>query len=319
MRRGRSSVAAGEIDAPVYLRSAAKPFIAAAPSKRGCSSVRFRSPRDRRDGGVALRRAVSRRKPLRRSCEKIGMDASALQCGAHLPYDESAADGAASRGRGSRRALHNNCSGKHAGILALCKAIGADTATYSERDNPAQRRILDVLCAPLRRRCRNVAARHRRMRNTRLCDESAQSRALVCAFGVARAACVGQTPRRCASCAMRWWRIRSTWPEPGSSIPCSCGVRRERSSRRLVPRASTASARSTRDAATSRRCSTAARARAGPSTIAALQRLGILDEQQVAELARFARPTVYNRAGRAVGRSASLRTSPSKKRVEIYV
>ena len=43
-----------------------------------------------------------------------------------------------------------------------------------------------------------------------------------------------------------------------------------------------------------------ARAR-GPSTVAALRALGALSEEQAAKLARFAHPTVYDRAGRAVG------------------
>jgi L-asparaginase II len=43
-------------------------------------------------------------------------------------------------------AIHNNCSGKHAGILALVRLLGADPATYLEPDNPAQVRIL-AFCA----------------------------------------------------------------------------------------------------------------------------------------------------------------------------
>jgi L-asparaginase II len=39
----------------------------------------------------------------------------------------------------------------------------------------------------------------------------------------------------------------------------------------------------------------------GPSTIAALRGLGVLDEAQATKLVQFARPAVYNRAGRAVG------------------
>ena len=44
----------------------------------------------------------------------------------------------------------------------------------------------------------------------------------------------------------------------------------------------------------------AGRAR-GPSTIAALRALGAIDDGAMAQLARFARPVVYNRAGREVG------------------
>jgi L-asparaginase II len=47
-------------------------------------------------------------------------------------------------------------------------------------------------------------------------------------------------------------------------------------------------------------CDGAGRAR-GPSTIAALRVLGVIDETEATELARFGRPIVYNRAGRPVG------------------
>ena len=79
--------------------------------------------------------------------DKIGMDASALQCGIHWPYDENAAETLRREGR-QPTVLHNNCSGKHAGILALCKVLGADTPTYLSVTNPAQRYILDF-CARL--------------------------------------------------------------------------------------------------------------------------------------------------------------------------
>src|SRR6185437_10513482 len=78
---------------------------------------------------------------------KIGASPGDLQCGTHLPYNEAAAQ-ALIRSNTAPSALYNNCSGKHAGILALCKAIGADTATYLEPDNPAQRCILEF-CARL--------------------------------------------------------------------------------------------------------------------------------------------------------------------------
>ena len=40
-------------------------------------------------------------------------------------------------------AIHNNCSGKHAGILALCVHLGLDTASYLKAAHPAQRLILE--------------------------------------------------------------------------------------------------------------------------------------------------------------------------------
>ena len=72
---------------------------------------------------------------------------SDLQCGPHAPYYEPAARALVEAGE-APSALHNNCSGKHAGILALCLMLGADTATYLERSNPAQAAILGF-CARL--------------------------------------------------------------------------------------------------------------------------------------------------------------------------
>jgi L-asparaginase II len=72
-----------------------------------------------------------------RMLEKIGLDASALKCGAHEPYSAEAARELRERG-GEPTALHNNCSGKHTGMLALALHLGAPTETYDQPDNPVQ-------------------------------------------------------------------------------------------------------------------------------------------------------------------------------------
>ena len=66
--------------------------------------------------------------------KKIGLDESALQCGIHPPIRRSRRPANSFAPAASSRPLFNNCSGKHAGILALCTAIGCDTATYLERE-----------------------------------------------------------------------------------------------------------------------------------------------------------------------------------------
>lgn len=69
--------------------------------------------------------------------EKIGLDASALKCGVHEPFSAEAA--ARLREAGEKpTVLHNNCSGKHAGMLALAMHLGAPTESYDEPDNPVQ-------------------------------------------------------------------------------------------------------------------------------------------------------------------------------------
>ncbi|HEU4401813.1 MAG TPA: asparaginase [Candidatus Polarisedimenticolia bacterium] len=71
---------------------------------------------------------------------KIGLDETALQCGAHAPYHRPSARALRAAGA-SPTALHNNCSGKHAGMLALSVALGAPVATYVDPVHPVQVRI----------------------------------------------------------------------------------------------------------------------------------------------------------------------------------
>jgi len=71
---------------------------------------------------------------------KAGLDESMLQCGAHEPMGREAAE--ALRLSGERpTAIHNNCSGKHAGMLVVSRARGWPLDTYREPEHPLQLRI----------------------------------------------------------------------------------------------------------------------------------------------------------------------------------
>ncbi|MFZ0524278.1 MAG: asparaginase, partial [Xanthobacteraceae bacterium] len=80
---------------------------------------------------------------VERILAKAGLDASALRCGVHWPISQSAAYALARTGTAS--ALHNNCSGKHAGFLCLACAKGADTTGYFRPEHPVQRQVRAVL------------------------------------------------------------------------------------------------------------------------------------------------------------------------------
>jgi L-asparaginase II len=123
----------GTVDVPIFLRSAAKPFIAAAGVAAGVVE-RFGLESQE----IAIMAASHSGEPfhlqtVRSILKKIGLDESALRCGPEPPLTEP---------------ITNNCSGKHAGILALCVASGADPATYLDPGNPVQQRILRF-CARL--------------------------------------------------------------------------------------------------------------------------------------------------------------------------
>lgn len=76
--------------------------------------------------------------------ERIGLTEAHLRCGAHLPFYEKEAE-RMQRANEYPTQLHNNCSGKHAAMLATAKFTGADIASYDSSANPVQQEILRVL------------------------------------------------------------------------------------------------------------------------------------------------------------------------------
>lgn len=76
--------------------------------------------------------------------ERVGLSEIHLRCGAHLPFYEKEAERMQREGEFPTQ-LHNNCSGKHAAMLALAKHIGADLADYESTANPIQQEILKAV------------------------------------------------------------------------------------------------------------------------------------------------------------------------------
>lgn len=76
--------------------------------------------------------------------ERIGCSEADLECGVHEPYHLATAKELVRRDQLASQ-LHNNCSGKHAGMLAACKCLGLPTRGYSNFDHPYQVRQRAVL------------------------------------------------------------------------------------------------------------------------------------------------------------------------------
>ncbi|HUQ30781.1 MAG TPA: asparaginase [Pyrinomonadaceae bacterium] len=76
-----------------------------------------------------------------RMLRKIGLGMDALKCGVHEPYSAQAARELRERGE-QPTVLHNNCSGKHTGMLALALHLGAPVETYDEPGNAVQLNIV---------------------------------------------------------------------------------------------------------------------------------------------------------------------------------
>jgi L-asparaginase II len=76
--------------------------------------------------------------------DKIGLDETALKCGAHEPYSVDVARELIRTGQ-APTPIQNNCSGKHAAMLALAKHLGAPVETYDHLENPVQQKILQIV------------------------------------------------------------------------------------------------------------------------------------------------------------------------------
>jgi len=132
--RDETTVNDGDV---TFLRSAAKPVQALACLVTGAADrFGFTVPE------VALACASHNGEPFhidaaRCMLRKAGVDEDALLCGAHPPvYAESAAQ--LVREGTTPSAIHNNCSGKHAAMLAACVAEGWPTEDYIAPDHPLQ-------------------------------------------------------------------------------------------------------------------------------------------------------------------------------------
>lgn len=78
---------------------------------------------------------------VRQIHEHAGIDPDWLVCGIHAPFNEDARNQL--RDRGERPSvLHNNCSGKHSGMIAASLTNGWGHVGYQNPDHPLQQEIL---------------------------------------------------------------------------------------------------------------------------------------------------------------------------------
>jgi len=74
---------------------------------------------------------------------RAGLDESALRCGPQLPYSQETAKELESSGEAFSQ-LHNNCSGKHTGMLMTAVVRGLSLDDYISIDHPVQREIVST-------------------------------------------------------------------------------------------------------------------------------------------------------------------------------
>lgn len=136
--------ACGDIDVPIYPRSAIKAFQALSVLENGAVDNFAFS-----DSEIAIMAASHNGEEqhvatVAAMLAKMGLSVEDLECGSHWPMSDSATRMLAAAGK-KPSPLHNNCSGKHAGMLAFCLAKGYDSKGYIHLQHPVQQHIMQVM------------------------------------------------------------------------------------------------------------------------------------------------------------------------------
>ncbi len=83
-------------------------------------------------------------KLVHRLLERAQATEADLQCGPHMPTDESTSKQLICS-QSAPTKIHNNCSGKHAGMLLACRYYGWPLETYLDPDHPLQQAIRKII------------------------------------------------------------------------------------------------------------------------------------------------------------------------------
>jgi L-asparaginase II len=145
-RSGTVRAGAGDSSQPVFARSSVK-SLQALPLIESGAAARFAFS----DAEIALALASHGGEPrhvegVAALLKRLGLSEADLQCGPQPPLDPAARSALEGAGL-APSPLHNNCSGKHAGFLALALHLGADPARYLDPDGPPQRRVREAVLA----------------------------------------------------------------------------------------------------------------------------------------------------------------------------
>ncbi|RVD57217.1 asparaginase [Mesorhizobium sp. M2D.F.Ca.ET.185.01.1.1] len=133
----------GDTDRPVFPRSAVKAIQALPLVESGAADAYGFGDRE-----LALACASHSGEPAhvelaRAMLAKAGLDKTALECGAHWPNHEATI--ALARAGEVPSALHNNCSGKHAGFLCTCVHSGIAHQGYVKEGHAQQEMVRDAM------------------------------------------------------------------------------------------------------------------------------------------------------------------------------
>ncbi len=145
---GKLVAAAGDVARAIFPRSAIKAFQCLPLVESGAADCFGFTDEDLALACASHNGEAAHLKVARGMLAKAGMSEAQYECGAHWPH-ELATQHEMLRREEEPRPIHNNCSGKHAGMLALARHLDAPAQGYTGIDHPVQRavaRTMSELC-----------------------------------------------------------------------------------------------------------------------------------------------------------------------------
>jgi L-asparaginase II len=144
---GQILAATARPDLVTFIRSSAKPFQMLPLVERGYAD-KLGLP----DRLLALMAASHNGEPMhvegvRAILAACGRTEADLECGFQMPEDPATAEFVRNAPPEARTAIYNNCSGKHAGMVALAVSEGWPVEGYTQESHPVQQAALEAIAA----------------------------------------------------------------------------------------------------------------------------------------------------------------------------
>lgn len=131
----------GNVDLVTFLRSSAKPFQGMPLVESGAAAHFGLSEQELAIACASHSGTDDHIEVAHSILRKIGLSEADLRCGTHTPYDTKTSKKLIIAGE-KPSPIRHNCSGKHAGMLAVARYLDASTSTYLETEHPVQVKIL---------------------------------------------------------------------------------------------------------------------------------------------------------------------------------
>jgi len=297
--RGREVASTAEPGLVTTLRSAAKPFQLTPLVERGHADCWGFGAEELAVMAASHTGSARHAAVVRGILGRIGLDESALACGADEPLDPEAR-AEIRRGTSAVSPVHHNCSGKHAGMLALCRSEGWPTAGYERPEHPLQQLMHRTVAELCGLGVEQVAVA---VDGCSVCVFAMPLHAMARAYARLAAASASGDARERALARIRDAMRAHPWAVGGAGRFSTALME---AAPHLVAKGRAEGLECVgwpeRGLGLALKVEDGASRAVGPAVVAALEHLGALDGQALGPLEPWAQPVLVNAAGRDVGR-----------------